>query len=1309
MANVAAVKKKGLALLLLLSVVAGLAAFVLRGPYVSNALKKMILPELELASGRQVTAGRIYVNLFPLFAEARDVRAVDDKGNRILSVPVAKAYVNLSGLVSGNIVIRRLVIKGPQIAANKKQAEEIIRNIGAYLSMQRKTAVKVKIRAVEIRQGNVAFSDESQKLVSTIQRFNGEIIIGESQRIRASAEEVTVRKNDWPQIAAGVAASFAVEKGVVRISRLVVTSFGSRLDGSGTYDGKKGMLRTNIELLFSSIKRLFGLKRDGTGEVIATGTLSYLNNRIGLDLSVSGNFYMQTLMELLKVKDRIEGYAVVKGEIRGPLDNLKGKGTMKVRNGNLYGVDVDSLACSVSYGDGKMTFADGSGRLYNGRAKVEAMIHLPVVNYYSVAVDFENVDSAAAFKLIGWDPGVEQGKVKGTLETSGAAFNPTGHFQYRSLRQGKDVIGRISDIAGGFRVQAGLLTLSGLRIDTGRTEIRADGTVDLGRKLLDLDGRMKTADITDLSLPYYGRLKGAAEFMGKISGSFDDPVISGHIGMTKPVFDNYAADVINGDMTYRKEQLTVTDLSVRRKTAVLTLQGGIYFRKAKRLFDLSGAEYQLKAGIRKADLGRFVKIFYRDFDGTGNLSADVRISGSGDHPQIAGGASVEKGSVYAIAFDTAGFALSYTDGTLGLANGKITKGKSTLQGDAELSEGGSFSFNASSGSLRLSDVVPRQMRGDAVFSLKARGSGTFDDPTVSVAGKIIEGVLRGRNIGSGSIEASIRQKNISVSASMINNGIRFTGKGRLEKDIPWEGRIDIGTARYDSLISAFLEDVPEDLVLSLNGTVLLKGDRHHITASADLRQIMLSMYGYSFSSDKEIRLELNDRTLSVNRISLRSGDASFSVDGSLVLGKQYNLILEGRSALSPFKSLSPKIGLLRGDADFVLAVSGDWNNPQINGGVTLTNGSFGVKELPYRLSSVNGYLYMDQDRIILQRLRGKMGGGDVDLSGIVYLKKFSVVRFYVDAKLTNITTAFSNEFNVNFGGNLLLRGTPGSRTISGDITINRARYRERVEWKSWLLKARQAQQFKGEISDVERTGLDVKITGNNIRVDNNVARATVGVDMVLRGTIYRPVLLGRIETTEGTVYFRNNEFRILHASADFTDPNRMNPYFMIAADTAVKGYKITMNLDGQFDHFNVSFSSDPVLKEMDILSLLAIGQTGTEMKGLEGSIGASEATGFVTGKLQDVLEERVKTITGLDRFQVDPYVSKSTGTIEPRVTVSKRLVGDKIYVTYATAVGTKEEQIVKLEYFFTRHMSLVGIRDERGIIGADLMFRFRFK
>ena len=55
--------------------------------------------------------------------------------------------------------------------------------------------------------------------------------------------------------------------------------------------------------------------------------------------------------------------------------------------------------------------------------------------------------------------------------------------------------------------------------------------------------------------------------------------------------------------------------------------------------------------------------------------------------------------------------------------------------------------------------------------------------------------------------------------------------------------------------------------------------------------------------------------------------------------------------------------------------------------------------------------------------------------------------------------------------------------------------------------------------------------------------------MIVRGKVSSPVLLGRLESNEGYVYFRNNEFKIIFASVDFADPNRIKPVVNLTAET----------------------------------------------------------------------------------------------------------------------------------------------------------------
>ena len=1303
------IKHSFLIVFVLVALVTGL---VLRGPHISNTLKKVILPELELATGKRVIAQKIYINMFPLFIEAKDLKVFDDEGNKILLAKRVKAYLNISGLFSRSLTIRRLVIREPIIEASQEQAETLSKNIQDYLAITRKDAIKVKVVALELQQGSAILGSNKLKTAVDIKGLSGEVLLSETQRVRVEAISVSVRREGLPELIGALSAQVHVRGDAVSVQKIDVTTHGSQITAEGDVVNGEAKLKTAATVLVSSIKEIFGLTKSGEGKIEVRGMVQYAKENTTLDLSLAGNFNLETLMQLLKVDEKLEGLVEFKGEVKGKLREITAKGTATLTKGNLYHVAIDRLACNVVYEKGTMSFLDGDGILYNGRAKASASIALPTVNHFTLDIDFANADSQPLFKLIGWDPGLPAGKVKGMLHHAGEYFSPKGIFDYVSIETGNDILGRVKNMTGRFDLEADILSLSDLRVRTDKSEAVADGSVDIKNQTLNLPIVMRTADLNEVSSPYYDALKGEGDFKGNVMGTFDDPVISGRARIVHASISGYAAELINADLVYRKNLLQVKELAAADKNGSVLLSGTIAFSDAKALFDVARPTWSLRAALKNVDSERFVKIFFPRYIGTGRFSSSVRLEGFGKLPEVTAEVSLEAATVFDVPVPAASFDFRYAGSKIDFTRMTIRQGESILRGDLTIYPDETFTYKASSDRVRLSDIIQRPLQGEVIASITSEGRGAFDNPTIIIDARMTDGTLKGKQVGKGVITASLKDKEFKADAKLINDHITVSAKGRTDGIMPWEASANFQTGRYDFLITSVLKDIPEDLILNLNGSVSLHGTRNHVAGSASIRHIVLSMYGYSFSNEEELSLDLKERELSLGRIAMRSGNTVLRAGGSITFGKSYNVSLEGSSALSPFKSFSARLGTLKGDAVFVIGVTGDWESPKINGGINLANGSIGLKEYPaHRITDLTGYLYMDNDRVVLQSLQGKIGGGEIGISGVLYLKKFRFSRFYVETNLGNISTFPSNEFAVNFGGSILYKGTPEKQMVSGNIEINRARYRERVEWKSWLLEKKKTERkYKSEISNLEKAELNIKITGkDNIIIDNNVARAAVGADMVLRGTIYRPVLFGRIETREGTVYFRNNEFKIIHASADFADPKRLNPFVTIAAETVVKSYKIRMNLEGQLDHFDMSLSSDPPLKEMDVLALLTVGQRGGELKGLEGGIGAGEATSFVTGKLQDVVEERARSITGLDRIQIDPHISKKTATVEPRVTVSKRLLADKLYVTYSSPVSSNEEQIVKIEYFMGKSVSLVGIRDERGILGGDIRFRFEFK
>ena len=1312
--------------LLTFTVIISLTTLALRGPYISNALKRIILPELQAAFGQKVIVQKIYINIFPLFIEAKGLKVFDEDGNRILIANRVKGYVELSGLLSKRLSIQRLVIKEPDISTNREQFDEVIKSVKTYLEKERKTVFKVKIKVIEVINGVVSLRDNDLKGMVNIKGLAGELIMGENPRLKTAVKEFVLQGEGWPEIKCDVNASIVLKGNMVEIKRFEVGSYGSRFRGEGFYSKGKGTLKTDSSLIVDSMKRIFKLGQRGEGRISAKGEirLEGLQNSsasggfsvqrlkdIFIDLKLDGDFYLQTLMELLKVKEKVEGLVDFQGEVTGYLSNISGKAKARLRNGNLFGVDIDSLRCEVFYRDGIMKFEKGNALLYNGTAQADASLNLPGAEFFTLKVKFNSTDSRAALKLIGWVPEIPAGKVDGELSTSGSRFNPDGWFVYKAHQPStNNVLGRIKDVKGTYSIRGDILSLSNMHLNTSLSNLNVNGTVNLTNKTLNLKNRLYTVDVSDFTLPYYKQAKGRGDFSGEITGSFDNPKISGKANLSDASAEGYRADAVTSDFSYEKNLLDIHESVLKSSGEEHIITGKIFFPEAKELFDLSMPVYNLKASLKNAEFGQAVQIFYKDFTAKGRLNADIKIGGKDKNIDISGHAFIEKALLYKIPFDSASLDFSYSNKELSLKKVKITKGKSILTVEGDLSPDKRFSYSASSEKLMMNDIGLDRMPDDAVLSLNSEGHGTFDNPDITLTAKATGGTFKGRNMGSGTINASIKNREISLNAALFNEKMRLKGNGHLDDKLPWSAELYIQPARYDFIVSSILKDVPEDLQLDLEGRVEMKGDRKHITASANINHLTLSLFGQTFSNNSDIKFLLDNRKLSFTAFTIKSGATSFRLQGGMEIGTGYDILLDGSSSLSPLKGLSKKIGYLKGDANFVFSIAGKWERPEINGGMNISNASFGLRDYPTYISSMNGYLYIDGDRIVVQRIFGKIGGGDVNISGFVYLKAFRIKRFYLEANLDNITTSISKDFNINFNGSLLYKGTLDAQSITGDIKINRARYKEMVEWRTWLLTAKAKEKPKAEVSVFERTGLNIRISGSdNISVDNNIARATVRGDMILKGSISSPVLLGRLESTEGYVYFRNNEFKIIFASADFTDPNRIKPAMNLTAESIVNGYTIRLNLEGQMDHFNLSLSSDPHLEEVDILALLTVGQVGKQLKGLEGGIGAGEATSFLTGKVQDVLEERLRTITGLDRFQVDPSVSKTTGTVGPRVTVSKRLIGDKLFVTYTTLVGSTEEQVLKLEYLLDKNISLIGIRDEKASIGGDVKFRFEFK
>jgi translocation and assembly module TamB len=851
-------------------------------------------------------------------------------------------------------------------------------------------------------------------------------------------------------------------------------------------------------------------------------------------------------------------------------------------------------------------------------------------------------------------------------------------------------------------------------IQTDLSRFSLHGQIDRKERTLDLKGHVTTVDVKDLVTPYTDSVSGRGTFAGSLSGTLDEPRLEGIVRLEDASVSGYRFGNTMAEVIYTQKLLTIVSAGAEDSTyGTHSAKGSVRFENSGDIFVFENPVYDVSLSASGGSLSHLVgSLNMENVSLEGTFDADVVLTGDGRAPHVAGRGKVRGGRFYGRPVDEALLSFSYADERLTLSDVVIREGDSVLSLNGNVHRDGSFIFSASSERMLLSSLVPKaaDVPLEYLLSLKSSGRGSFDNPEIDADIVLSDGTLKSISMGTGRIVLSLRGNEATFAAKAANDEIEISGRASLTDDMPWKATVSFAHARYDFLLGALLKEIPEDLMLSLKGEVELAGTKTSLSASAVLKTLHMNLYGQGFANVRDVVFSVSNRNLSFSDIEMRSGSAYLKINGSVDVGASYDITFEGSSSLVPLAGFLGDVESLQGSADFVFSLAGDWEHPVLNGGLSISEGMIELKRYPQRITSANLFAYMDEDRVVVREVSAAFGGGSLEATGAVYLDGKKVDRYLLNAFLENVSLVGAEGISMNLGGEMVFKGSPSAHVINGELAIKRAVYNKRIEWKSWLIQGRK-RPLKTERVWGEKVELNIRLYGSeHILIDNNIARAPLKVDVVVRGNIATPFLSGRLEANRGKVFFRNSEFRVISATADFIDPDSNKPTIRIIAEASLKGYIVTLNIDGKIDQFDLTLASDPPLDELEILTLLTLGEAGSGDKGLEGGeVGAAEAAAFISGQFQDVLEERFAELGGFDRFSVDPHVSRSSGQVVPRITVSKRLLEDKLYVTYSSSVDQDSEEEVKLEYLLRSNISLVGGQDDRGSIGGDVKFRFQFR
>ena len=1306
----------------------GILFFLLRGPYLSNSIKRVIIPVLENATRERIVIDKAVINLFPFYVQAKKFKLLDKNGNMLLWISKARVYIDMLGLLSNEIRVRKLTFKKPALTASDKDLKRIIENLKRSSSVGEEKHFIVNLKNIELTEGMYTYVDTERKIsLSGSDLFLDMVAKKTSSTINVSMKQGTVKLPDNTEIDGSFDGKIKFKDNRIKITELNIHSAKSSLSTKGEMvlspEGKveDGSFSTKIEIYTEILNKIFGLQQEKEGSLSFEGSIRLFSNKnskwpaFALDIDTDSQFYLETLMEILDIDENIKGKLSIDGKISGTYPDLTAKGKARLDDALFDTLPLDDLVGNMTYENNKFALKDFTARAYKGKLAGDAHILIPSGDY-SVVAALSDVSSPDFFKFIEWEPPFPAGRINGNVQLDQKQdrdIEVLAEVNYRNdSPTSGDVLSRLNSIHTDLELKDDILNLKNCILSTPQSDLILNGDIDLKNDVLDLVLFLESRDISDLAAPYYTKFIAPVKFKGTLTGLADDPEIAGTLEADSGSVEGIEFTNAVSDVTYRKRNLIVDGMHIHHDKGMIDVSGTIGFRKTENLFSFKDPSYNVRALLKNVDVRPFVDTFYKDIPVSGFVNGPLSVNGDSVDFKGSGDLVISDFNAYGHELDRIDVKATLHPDNIELQSVRAHKGESHLTARGTFFYDNKFSISASSDKIRLLDFpIFSDYDIDAIFGLDLDGEGTVDNPIMKFSINMEESRFRGVQIGKGKMYGDFRDKKLNVDGSFIDGLVDAHASAVFSDGIIWDVDAELKKGRYDHLISNFIRRIPEDFAASLEGNVELKGHDRTFSLNSTLRSVLLSLYGYDLRNNGDIILDFVNDELRIKSFSLADKNAGISAEGSVKIDNEYDLTVSGYLNTAPLISLSDAISSLSGQCNFAFGVHGAWNNPQVVGDVNVRDVSAGLAELPYKIGPVNGTVLLKKDRITFHALHAGFSDGDAILTGAGYLDGLDVNRFVISAELSNIKMRPADGLSTVFDGNLFYEMSAEGSNLTGNIDLRKASYKKRIKWKSWLLGFRQGKARDARFPEfIGETALNIHVRGSeNILIDNNIVRTPVKMDLNVTGTIEHIGLLGRVEANEGTVYFRSNEFRILEGtSVYFVEPEKVVPVFHINTDSYINDYHVRLAADGTIDNFNLSLFSDPPLAEADILALITFGQVGKEAKGIDTGVAAGEAASILTGSLQEAVEEEYGYLGGIDRFEVQPHTT-TEGALVPKVVVGKRLFEDKLFVIYSTAIGTAEDNLVRLEYRLNKEVSLVGARNEIGSVGGGLIYRFEFK
>jgi translocation and assembly module TamB len=1319
--------KKSLIALLALALLVLALHLLLRGGLFSEQLTSFAESRIQRLAGTPVTVHRVTLSLLPV-AVVLDgvVLPAPEAGRSPIAIQRIRVWVSPWSLLTQVTFIKKIRLIGPVIVLRIGHDSVLpihpnLENGSPASPGGPSKTLTLVIREIEIQKGSLELQRPSGEPFLRMAQLEGTVnpdLLMENFQVILSAKDVAVDSNDFHKKLDSMTAQLNIRPNELEIRTLELTDSASHYTVSGSIQNP---------------------------------------TQPRLALSLDAAFPLEDLNSLLPGRFPMSGGARFTGHLVGPGTDPTVRGNLMISNWAVSSKSVGSLKTIFLFRDHAFSFSDLSADVFGGKISGEVRISIAEISTpggpipYGLSLQFSGLDSSAFLPILGFETIPFSHRLEGAVELKGRmkamrfdpkdisgkgrlnlvnkegspADSPSEKPSSGSVPGLIGLLARLREASTGFQIDSGILSLDQTIVRTNQSSLTVRGQIQTDGPIA-IETDLESRDMGELtSLAAFLPIEGSLKLTGKVTGTLNDPIFKGNGRLRNTQLRGRHFDTVESDLLYQNRTIRFKRAVVQEKKARYEINGLVAFESP--VDGRPGPFFDLAAKIRQGAPREVVALFTKELPIDIPATGDLTVKGVPSQFRLNARLQAGSGSIYGQSIDEGTITLVLTRDGIVFKEVHARKGETELSGKGSIGFKGEFVFSAETSQARLEDFQPA-MKNLAVFrgplTGRISGSGRFQDPQIETQISFLDIVYQNQSLGPGTLAAEIKNHRLTTDFQLAR-GVK--GSGELEWAPGHPYRVDLSLDNLD-LKPWFGSAVPNltavnrftaSGTLSAHGQIDPPGDvgQDALTAAdavIHLTGLTVDVSDYIVTNDGELQLELHQGNVSIQSLKLKGPGTTLTVSGDLALFKTYNFFVNGEADLDLFRIFTKEITYAKGLAYLALQITDRWEDPKIRGGLTIHDGVVKSASLGQNLTITSVNFAFNERQVLLETFDAEFGGGRLQAAGRIDLVRFVPSHYALNLEMTGSRISPLKGFSAVVDSSVFFQSDTKIQSLAGEVEIRRAEYERRLDWETWILAVVKPNTKESTPLPwwLKETTLNIQIQGkNNIWIKNNLAKIPLDVDLLLKGTVNRPILLGRVESKGGSFRFRQNDFKIVSGTVDFINPEQIRPVVDVRATTRVTTYDIELSLVGPADKLDLTLTSNPsVTDQNDILCLLSYRRLCKDVETVSKGIGTSEASSIAAqAAIDSIISEQVESLTGIDRIEVNPYYSSNKSGSVPMVSVSKQLVEDKLFVTYAVTMDPTQGEIIQLEYTINKTVSILGQRDELGHTGGDLKLHFEFR